>query len=127
MVDQIPKIQPEPSEPSPEAQEAIEKATKSSKPRRFTFKFSFKKRWLKVLLIVLGILAVLSTLIAFPAVKTLRAAQSTMDLAKLTYEAGKNQNLPEFNQKLETTKQELIKTHKIYKILSILSESLPGR
>jgi len=41
-----------------------------------------------------------------------------MDLAKLTYEAGKNQNLPEFNQKLETTKQELIKTHKIYKILS---------
>lgn len=82
---------------------------------------SFFKRklpkWLKIVLIVLGVWLVLGILIAVPALRTLKAARDTINLARETYTAGKNQNLPEFNAKLETTKKQLERTHTIYKVL----------
>lgn len=116
MVDQIPKITPEaapaPTQPlSQTGEQAVAAAEAKTKRQRFP-------KWLKILLIILGFWVVVGILIAIPALQTLRAARTTLALAQETYSAGKNQNLPEFNLKLEATKSQLERTHKIYKILT---------
>ncbi len=104
-VSQQPSIQPQPNSTPPTLETSITKPKK-----RFP-------KWLKILLIILGFWIVIGILIAIPALKTLKAAKTTLTLAKETYAAGKNQNLPEFNAKLEATKKELDNTYKLYKIL----------
>lgn len=133
MVDDIPKITPntneEPEEfhhstiPTPLSETAqIAVAVAESKmhspqpilapppPQKFP-------KWAKILLIILFFWVIVGILIAVPAAKTLGAAKTTLALARETYTAGKNQNLPEFNSKLAATKKELDNTYKVYKIL----------
>lgn len=75
-------------------------------------------KWAKIVLIILGFWVVIGVLIAIPAFRTLQAARTTIALARESYTAGKNQNLPEFNAKLETTKNQLQNTHRTFKILA---------
>lgn len=75
-------------------------------------------KWLKITLIILLVWVVLAVAIAIPAFKTLQAAQDTLVLAREAYVAGKNQNLPEFNAKLEATKKQVENTHQVFKILA---------
>lgn len=107
-VDNPPKTQAPPADPNLKSSLP---PTNSQKPKK---KFP---KWLKIVLIILGVWVVLGIIVSIPALKTLKAAQSTINLARETYTAGKNQNLPEFNSKLEATKQQLENTHSTYKIL----------
>lgn len=112
-----PKLQPggaaPPQSPTPPQPQTTTPSTPPIAPRA---KKRFPK-WLKIVLGVFGIWIILGILIAIPAAQTLRAARTTLNLAKETYSAGKNQNLPEFNTKLEATKSQLDRTYKLYKIL----------
>jgi len=80
-------------------------------------KLNKDKKWLKIILIIVGIFTLLTAISVYPTIRFIQATQAAASSGRAAFDAAKTQNLPAANQQLKLTHDNILIAQKFYRYL----------